>query len=137
MEQVDCASWGNGIGHTCALLRDAKSRDCVRKSSAQNCVFLLKLVVPSHNVHQLAGRIALQLNGEVADLSFQGVDVILCSLTDGALGFTVIGSFPFELGGCERCDAASTCSGGTLLGACRAVLGLGARGVTVIGRRPF
>jgi len=101
----------------------------------KHCVLLLQLVVASKHLHHLARAVGVELGCQVADLSFELVDVVFGSLSDRSLCFSVVGSLAFQLGSCERRHAAGAGSRRSLLAVARGRLPLGARGVVLVGRR--
>lgn len=62
---------------------------------SQQSILLLQLLIPLHRLHQLRVRIAGI--GEFLDLPLQCIDMVLGSLSDGSLRFSVIRSLPLEL----------------------------------------
>lgn len=61
----------------------------------------------------------LLVASQLVDGPLEVVNVVLRPLSDGTLGFSVVGSLSLELRGGQRSDASSASSGGALLGRAR------------------
>lgn len=121
--------------HTTKAVRSAQDRRGYRHDALEALPDILELcddlvLLAQDKLKVVVGLLAL----EVLDAAVQGIDLVLCALTNGALGLAVVRTLPCELFGGEVGDASGRGASATLL--CRRLGGasIGLIGWAIVGR---